>query len=418
MSHGCPETTFQGMTKRIKFTSARIKSLPSAKKDRDNYTDSVIPSLELRVGKSGKKTFNYRFKENGISKRKKIGEFPNLTISEARRKARLFEFQKNLEEPQKIITSKLSLQDVYDSYELNHLPKLKETTSIDYQNRLKKYVLPKLGDEEIEEITSPMVHSLLNKIASKTPTTANRVKAILSSLFTYSVNNNLCSSNPVNNIPMIHKEKPRDRIYSTEEMFSILNVIEKISEPLKSNLLLIIFTGQRVNEINSLKWSDILYDENKIIIRGVNTKNSHTQVLPIIPSIKIVLDSIKKYSFNISEYLFPVEPDFKNHRKSMSSIIKKIKKDSGVDDFRLHDIRSKLTTVLSEKGIDRITVGKLLNHKQMAGDNSVTGYHYDSYDYFKQKRDAIDIWNKYLIEEVLKKGYINEKLGKFFNYES
>lgn len=348
---------------RVKFTSTWISSLKCPKeKERLEFTDDSVPSLTLRVGKRTKK-FYYRFREGKTVKRIKLGAFPALTITEARRKARLSEFERNSNQQEEKIAA--TFAEVVEMYMNEHIPKL---------------------------------------------------KAILSSIFTFAIDKNIVQINPVIGIGKIYKEKRREKIYSNDEMYNILKTILDFKEPYRSNLMLIILTAQRVSEINSLKWSDIDYRGEKITIRGENTKNGNQQVLAILPKIKNTLSDIESYSKKFSEYLFPVEPEFKNYRKSMSSLLKKVKKISGVSDFRLHDIRSKLATVLAEKGFDRVTVGKLLNHKQMAGDNSVTGYHYDLYNYSKQKENALEEWHKYLYDDVLRVGYAYKVSSKYFEY--
>lgn len=399
---------------RVKFTSNLIKKLKCPKdKDRIEFTDDVVPSLTLRVGKRTK-MFYSRYRDGKKIKRVKLGAFPALTVTEARRRARLSEFERNTIEEEKRI--QITFAEVFRMYSREYLPKLKDSTSKDYENRIKRYILPKLGNANFDQIEQTQIKSLLLEIRNTAPTTSERVKAILSSVFSYARNKNLIDINPIQGIGKIYKEKRRERIYTTDEMFSILKCISDFNEPYRSNMMLIILTAQRVSEINTLKWSDIDLSEMKITIRAENTKNGNQQVLPILPEVKIILSDIERYSKGVSEFLFPVEPDFKTNRRSMSSLLKKVKKLSGVSDFKLHDIRSKFATVLAERGIDRVIVGKLLNHKQMAGDNSVVGYHYDLYNYYKQKSAALEEWHKYLFEDVLKQGYVYKTARKFFEY--
>lgn len=399
---------------RVNFTANWIKSLKCPKdKDRIEFTDDVVPSLTLRVGKRTKKFYS-RYRDGRKIKRVKLGAFPALTVTEARRRARLSEFERNTIEEEKRI--QITFAEVFQMYSREYLPTLKESTSKDYENRIKRYILPKLGNANFDQIEQAQIKRLLLDMRNTAPTTSERVKAILSSIYSYARDKNLIDINPIQGLGKIYKEKRRERIYTTDEMFSILKCISDFNEPYRSNMMLIILTGQRVGEINSLKWSDVDLSEMKITIRAENTKNANQQVLPILPEIKIILAATERYSKGVSEFLFPVEPDFKTYRRSMSSLLKKVKKLSGVSDFRLHDIRSKLATVLAERGIDRVTVGKLLNHKQMAGDNSVTGYHYDLYNYNKQKSAALEEWHRYLYEDVLKKGYVYRNASKFYKF--
>ena len=65
-------------------------------------------------------------------------------------------------------------------------------------------------------------------------------------------------------------------------------------------------------------------------------------------------------------------------------------------DFRIHDLRRTMATGLAELGISRTVIGKVINHKGISGDNSVTAI-YDRYDYLEEKREALETWNKSLV---------------------
>lgn len=51
---------------------------------------------------------------------------------------------------------------------------------------------------------------------------------------------------------------------------------------------------------------------------------------------------------------------------------------------------------LAELGIPRTVIGKVINHKGISGDNSVTAI-YDRYDYLEEKREALEYWSQHLV---------------------
>ena len=62
----------------------------------------------------------------------------------------------------------------------------------------------------------------------------------------------------------------------------------------------------------------------------------------------------------------------------------------------MHDLRRTVTTYLAQLGTNRTVLGKILNHKGLAGDDQVTAI-YDRYDYLDEKRDALEKWDSYLM---------------------
>ena len=76
----------------IKLTQEMVSSgftCPSGK-NRTEYVDADLPGLYVAVSATGNGIgcFNLRYKHNGITKHKKIGRTCDLTLAEARKKAR------------------------------------------------------------------------------------------------------------------------------------------------------------------------------------------------------------------------------------------------------------------------------------------------------------------------------------------
>ena len=56
---------------------------------REEFWDTVTPGLILRVsGESGAKTWSVRYRLNGMRRRQKLGNYPSLSLAEARAAAR------------------------------------------------------------------------------------------------------------------------------------------------------------------------------------------------------------------------------------------------------------------------------------------------------------------------------------------
>ena len=85
--------------------------------------------------------------------------------------------------------------------------------------------------------------------------------------------------------------------------------------------------------------------------------------------------------------------------KSIKRQTKSVKDNTPVKDFRVHDIRRTVATYLAKIGTDRTTIGKILNHKGMAGDNSITAI-YDRYSYEEEKRKALQNWEVLLLKQI------------------
>ncbi|NQY65604.1 MAG: DUF4102 domain-containing protein [Alteromonadaceae bacterium] len=76
------------MSKKFNFTIAAINKIVLPDSGREEYRDTKVPELTLRVTSSGNKSFSVAKKINGKNVRATIGRFPANTIEQARKKAR------------------------------------------------------------------------------------------------------------------------------------------------------------------------------------------------------------------------------------------------------------------------------------------------------------------------------------------
>ena len=79
--------------------------------------------------------------------------------------------------------------------------------------------------------------------------------------------------------------------------------------------------------------------------------------------------------------------------------------DLGVVDFRAHDLRRSGASHLAALGVGRFVIERLLNHS----DQTVTG-RYDRYDYTREKRAALEQWDRKLSAIISGKGQSAEKV--------
>jgi integrase len=65
-------------------------------------------------------------------------------------------------------------------------------------------------------------------------------------------------------------------------------------------------------------------------------------------------------------------------------------------EWRLHDLRRTAATYMGKFGVDRVVIGKVLNHAE----REVTAF-YDRRRYDLEKRRALDLWNERLTAIVI-----------------
>jgi integrase len=59
-----------------------------------------------------------------------------------------------------------------------------------------------------------------------------------------------------------------------------------------------------------------------------------------------------------------------------------------IPEWHLHDLRRTAASLMTERGVSRFIAGKVLAHAEQ----TVTGKHYDLYEYAAEKKQALDLW--------------------------
>ncbi|BDB97268.1 site-specific tyrosine recombinase/integron integrase [Saccharolobus caldissimus] len=158
----------------------------------------------------------------------------------------------------------------------------------------------------------------------------------------------------VNVKPPIPKVRRKEvRALNEDEIEKILSSCSRVKDKLLIRLLL--DTGLRASELLSITIKDI--DVNNNMIRVRNTKNGEERVVFFTNETKHLL---KKYIRNKN-------PDDKLFKMSYDALYRKIKrigKKVGID-LRPHILRHTFATISLKKGMNLITLQKLLGHKDI-----------------------------------------------------
>lgn len=204
--------------------------------------------------------------------------------------------------------------------------------------------------------------------------------------------------NPVSGIKSYPEgETKRERYYSEKELRHLWKAFNEAHQPAGSVFKMLLLTGQRKTETMKMKWSDISGDVWTIPAQLAKGNRSHD--VPLSDAALVVLETMKMLNGN-KTYVFnsPVLDDAPVDEIKRS--VKKVREFTGendfqVKDFRLHDMRRTAATYMAKLNVDRTVLGKILNHKGLAGDGQVTAI-YDRHSYMSEKRQALQKWSQYL----------------------
>ena len=256
---------------------------------------------------------------------------------------------------------------------------VKDSTFSSYSYKLKKYLFPSLGDLPLHEISATKVQQLVSQLEkqSLSPASIKIMITLLSETLRVAYKKELIEKNPCSNVVLPKVKRKKVHALSLHEQKRLENTIETIATPSSLAVIVAMHTGLRIGEISALKWNNIQFDrqlliventyqrlplpnENKTILTEAPAKSQAAQrVVPL--SRKLIL-LLKEHAKNKqSTYVFsvnnkPYEP------RLLSYHFQRICKKAGLVNIHFHQLRHTFATRCLENGADISSVSALLGH--------------------------------------------------------
>lgn len=271
------------MDKKFNFTKEKLDNLPTPN-ERETYYDAKTVGLNIRITKNGTKSFSfYRRIKGGEPIRVTLGKYPLVSIENARLEASKLnlsvESRNNPAAVRNAHKAELTFKDLFNQYMERHSKPKKRTWNEDLQ-KYDKYLNKPLGKLKISDISRKEISDIHNKITiDGNPTTANRVLALISSIFGRANEWNLLQTNPAIGIRR-NKEISRKRFIQSNEFplfFSALRAEE--NETVRDIFIIGLLTGARRENVISMKWNDISFERAEWYIE--RTKNGESQTVTL-----------------------------------------------------------------------------------------------------------------------------------------
>jgi len=316
---------------------------------------------------SGRKTFYLRYKDTeNCSCQRKIGNAVILNITEARDLARLYLAKISLgQDP--FLHAPISPSPTLGSFALeDYLPYVKtykKSWNMD-ESRLRNHLLPRFRNRRMSDIKKRDVVALINELAENfKPGTINRVTILLRYMFNLAMKWEIkgVTRNPTAGIPLLKENNQNERFLSALDAKALLRAINySRNKMLKHIIPMLILTGARKREVLDAKWED--FDLDRGTWRIPNTKSGKARVDPLSDTAR---NLIEKLSANqCCDYVF-ANPNTRKPYASFYYSWHTARKDAGLADLRVHDLRHSFASFLVNAGRSLYEVQTLLGHSQI-----------------------------------------------------
>lgn len=175
------------METRFNFTKPKLSAIEPTER-RVNFHDAKTPRLILMVYPTGVKTFFVQKKLAGRAERIRLGNYPAMTIEQARDKAADgnggIAKEQNPAEVRRAVRAEPTFMETFGRFikeKRNRSGKpLAPRTAEEYRKVLDTHLAP-IKTAKLSTITPDRIKSLAGKVQS--PSQANKVRAILSAVF-------------------------------------------------------------------------------------------------------------------------------------------------------------------------------------------------------------------------------------------
>lgn len=280
-----------------------------------------------------------------------------------------------------------TVAELADQFMADHVrAKRKAGTAEFYRDILDRIVKPAVGTTKADKLTRLRVGKLHSSL-SDTPFQANRVLAVVGSMFAFAGRAGIIpeGTNPARGIDKF-KENRRERFLTSEELEWLGSAIReaettgipwtvdetkpnakhvprvkrstKIVPSAAAALRLLLFTGCRLREILHLQWEHVDFERGCLFLP--DSKSGRKTVILNAPALA-VLNAMER----IGPYVVPGD-DPEQPRHDLKRPWDAVTKRAGLTGVRLHDLRHTYASFGAGGGLGLPIIGRLLGHAQAA----------------------------------------------------
>jgi integrase len=384
--------------------------------------DRDLKGFGLRVQPTGKKSYVVKYRagsgRKAPTRRLTLGRVGTITPDEARKlaKVKLGAVAHGLDPAAVKATERgaPTLKELAELFLSEHVEaKRKPATASHYRDILQRIVLPELGGRQGEKVTTADLARLHVRMR-KRPYLANRMLAVIGSLYTFAGKRKLVSAgfNPAYGIDK-YPEKGRERFLSASELARLGDAIREgetvgilwqvdttkatakyapkengrtvIGMHAAAAIRLLIFTGARLREILHLRWENVDLERGLLLLP--DSKTGKKAIVLNAPAMTVLARLPRIGGYVIAGQY--AGTDKEKSRADLNRPWRSIAKRAGLPGLRIHDLRHTHASFGVSARLGLPIVGKLLGHTR-----SSTTQRYAHLDHDPLRRASNDIGSR------------------------
>jgi len=352
--------------KKFRFTNRGLDALPPCATDSpskaDEYSDSEVIGLKITVTKQRRKVFYFRAVVDGVKKAIRIGEYPAISLHEARDRAlehrAVIDRGGNPSESRDRLKTMPTFAEFSDREYLPHVRSYKRSADAD-ASKLALHLVPRFGKLRLAEISTRDVQMYHNDISRKlSPSTANRHLALISHMLNLAVQWDRLVKNPALGIKKFQEKVAHLPQLKLDDLGPLFSAMEREQNQVAvAALKLLLFTGVRREEALKARWEHIDLKGRTWFLP--HTKSGHSRYVQLNDEALVLLEKQPRTG---SAFVFPGRDPKKplnNPRKAFTRVLNAC----GLGHMRIHSLRHAHCSFAVEAGASLYQVQEMVGHR-------------------------------------------------------
>ncbi|MBU2893536.1 site-specific integrase [Colwellia sp. D2M02] len=365
--------------------------------------------LYLVVRNSATPYWMLRYSSNGKRKEITLGQYPDLSLADAKADAAIKKREVNLGSDPLIARKRIKEQsiklvdDLFADWFDNDIAKRLKHPNIP-KRVYTKDVKPFIGDMPLDQVNARDIRKIIQAISDDRPTIANDALMYLKQLFRHGIKLDLIAHNPASAFTVSDAggvEKSRDRYLTLDEITKAFKVFQQ--HPAKFNrdnylaCALLVTLGVRKSELCCAKWEEFELDKALWHLPEGRSKTGAPITIPLPNQVLVWLNELTMRACG-SDYVFPARRASKKPHMGDDTLNRAISSMFGheagrktqppnlmgdIKPFSPHDLRRTFRSLAASQGVAGHVAERCLNHKL----KGVEGI-YDRHDYLEERKDA------------------------------
>ena len=241
-----------------------------------------------------------------------------------------------------------------------HFARYKPSTKKGHRSLLARQLLPKFGSIPLDRIAPTRVRRWFDAYSRTAPVNANCGLDVLRQIMNFAIARGHADANPAAGIKP-NRRPELTRFLSREEIARLHRALDgqtgRGNRQQADVIRLLLLTGCRRGEIVRLRWSEVQGD----VLMLADSKTGPRKV-PLNSQARRILERPPRGE---SPFVFPSLRDPSRPRHPDLNLWYRVRKEAGIEDVRLHDLRHTVASHAVMNGVPVPVVSRLLGHSNV-----------------------------------------------------